>query len=73
MCDSDNNQSFVVDTSFTRRSVVLTMSSAAAVASLPACAAAANVTETDVTVPTPDGSADAALFHPAGPGRGRRC
>ena len=29
---------------------------------------AANVIETDVMVPTPDGSADAALFHPAGPG-----
>jgi carboxymethylenebutenolidase len=68
MCDSDNNQSFIVDTSFTRRSVVLTMTSLAAVASLPACAAAANVTETDVTVPTPDGTADAALFYPSGAG-----
>src|SRR5690348_8290619 len=68
MCDSDNDQPFIVDTSFTRRSVVLTMTSAAVVASLPACAAAAKVTETDVTVPTPDGSADAVLFHPAGSG-----
>ena len=68
MCDSDNNKPFIVDTSFTRRSVVLTMTSAAAVASLPACAAAAKVTETDVMVPTPDGSADAALFYPAGKG-----
>jgi carboxymethylenebutenolidase len=68
MCDSDNNQSFVVDASFTRRSVMLTMSSVVAAASLPACAAAANVTESDVMVPTPDGSADAALFHPAGAG-----
>ena len=68
MCDSDNHQGYIADTSFTRRSVVLTMSSAAALASLPACAAAANVTETDVMVPTPDGSADAALFHPAGTG-----
>jgi len=57
MCDSDNNKPFIVDTSFTRRSVVLTMTSAAAVASLPACAAAAKVTETDVMVPTPGGSA----------------
>jgi len=65
MCDSDNHQGFIVDTSFTRRSVVLTISSVAALASLPACAAAAYVTETDVMVPTPDGSADAALFHPA--------
>lgn len=68
MCDSDNNQGFVVDTSFTRRSVVLTMSSAVAVAGLPTPALAANVIETDVMVPTPDGSADAALFHPAGAG-----
>jgi carboxymethylenebutenolidase len=68
MCDSDNQQSFIVDTSFTRRSVVLTMTSAAALAGLPTAALAANVTETDVMVPTSDGSADAALFHPAGAG-----
>jgi carboxymethylenebutenolidase len=67
MCDSDNNQG-LVDTNFTRRSVVLTLSSAAAAAALPPAALAANVVETDVTVPTPDGSADAALFHPAGAG-----
>src|SRR5437763_10300300 len=68
MCDSDNNQGDIADTSFTRRSVVLTMSSAVAVAGLPTSALAANVVETDVMVPTPDGSADAALFHPAGAG-----
>jgi carboxymethylenebutenolidase len=68
MCDSDNNQGYIVDTSFTRRSVVLTMSSAAAVAGLPSGAFAADVVERDVLVPTPDGSADAALFHPAGSG-----
>jgi carboxymethylenebutenolidase len=66
MCDSDNNH--VVDTSFTRRSVVLTISSLAAAAGLPTAAFAANVAETDVMVPTPDGSADAVLFHPAGSG-----
>jgi carboxymethylenebutenolidase len=68
MCDSDNNQGYIVDTSFTRRSVVLTMSSAAALAGLPTAAFAADVTETDVMVPTPDGSADAVLFHPSGAG-----
>jgi len=68
MCDSDNHQGFIADTSFTRRSVVLTLSSVAAVAGLPTAALAADVTETDVVVPTPDGSADAALFHPAGAG-----
>src|SRR5215210_6357174 len=64
MCDSDNHQGYIADTSLTRRSVVLTISSVAAVAGLPACASAANVTETDVMVPTPDGTADAVLFHP---------
>lgn len=65
MCDSDNHESFIVDTSFTRRSAILTMSSAAAVAALPTAAFAADVTESDVMVPTPDGTADAVLFHPA--------
>lgn len=66
MCDSDNKQSFIVDTSVTRRSVMLTIGSVAAVAGLPggAFAADATVTETDVSVPTPDGQADAVLFHP---------
>src|SRR3954470_13604567 len=68
MCDSDNHQGFIVDTSFSRRSVVLGMSAAAAVPGLITAALAAEVIETDVMVPTPDGSADAALFHPAGPG-----
>src|SRR5436305_13990727 len=68
MCDSDNHQGYIADTSFTRRSVVLSMTSAAAVAGLPTPAFAAEVTEMDVMVPTPDGSADAALFRPAGKG-----
>jgi carboxymethylenebutenolidase len=68
MCDSDNNQGYIPDTSLTRRSVVLTISSVAAMAGLPTAALAAQVVETDVMVPTPDGSADAALFHPAGSG-----
>jgi len=68
MCDSDNHQGFIVDTNATRRSVLLGISSAAAIAGLPTEAFAANVVETDVMVPTPDGSADAALFHPAGAG-----
>ncbi|MFL6727467.1 MAG: dienelactone hydrolase family protein [Sphingomicrobium sp.] len=68
MCDSDNHQGYIADTSFTRRSAVLTISSVAAAAALPGVALAADVTETDVMVPTHDGSADAALFHPAGSG-----
>lgn len=69
MCDSDNGRPFIVETSMTRRSAVLAMSSAAALAGLPTAALAADVTETDVMVPTPDGQADAVLFHPAGAGR----
>jgi carboxymethylenebutenolidase len=66
MCDSDNNRSFIVDTSISRRTVVLSLSSAAAMAALPTAAfAAAGVTERDVMIKTPDGSADAVLFHPA--------
>jgi carboxymethylenebutenolidase len=68
MCDSDNHQGFIADTSMTRRSVVLTLSSVAAAAALPAVALAADVTETDVMVTTADGKADAVLFHPAGAG-----
>jgi carboxymethylenebutenolidase len=65
MCDSDNGREFIVDTSVTRRSVVLTMTAAAALAGVPSTALAADVTEHDVVVPTPDGKADAVLFHPA--------
>ena len=69
MCDSDNHQEFIVDTSVTRRSVVLTISSAVAVAGLPTAACAATkVIETDVMIKTADGNADAVLFHPAGKG-----
>ena len=46
MCDSDNNQSFIIDSSMTRRAVVLTLSSVVAAAALPSAAFAADVTET---------------------------
>ena len=69
MCDSDNHQGYIADTSVTRRSVVLSISSAVAVAGLPTAAcAAARVVETDVMIDTADGRADAVLFHPAGKG-----
>ncbi len=69
MCDSDNHQGFIVDTSVTRRSLLMAISSVAAAAGLPGEAfAATNVAEADVMVPTPDGSADAVLFHPEGAG-----
>ena len=69
MCDSDNHESFIVDTSFTRRAAVLGISSVAAAAALPGEAfAAAKVVEKDVMIKTGDGNADAVLFHPAGKG-----
>ena len=64
MCDSDN-QSFIVDTSMTRRSVMAALSSIAAATALPRAAFAATVSETNVAIRTADGSADAALFRPA--------
>ena len=67
MCDSDD-KGFIVDTSVTRRSVVLGLSSVAAAVGLPMEALAAGVVETDVMVKTADGLADATLFHPAGRG-----
>ncbi|MES2120673.1 MAG: dienelactone hydrolase family protein [Pseudomonadota bacterium] len=69
MCDSNHGEPFIVDSSLTRRALMLTLSSAAAIAALPGCAlAASKVSESDVKIPTPDGSADAVLFHPAGAG-----
>ncbi|MEO7635107.1 MAG: dienelactone hydrolase family protein [Sphingomicrobium sp.] len=67
MCDHDD-KGFIVDTSVTRRSVVIGLTSAAAAMGLPGTALAASVVETDVTVKTAEGSADAALFRPAGRG-----
>lgn len=69
MCDRELGK-FIVDTSFTRRSAVLGLSSIAAAAALPGSAfAATQVSERDVWVKTADGHADAVLFHPSGSGR----
>ena len=70
MCDSDNYHGLIVDTGFSRRSAMLTMASAVAVAGVPSAALAATrkVVEWNVRVPTGDGIADAALFTPAGAG-----
>ncbi|QIK78350.1 dienelactone hydrolase family protein [Sphingomonas piscis] len=64
MCDSDNNQGFVEDWAVTRR----TMLAAGLMAGLSSAAKAAisSVVEKDVSIKTPDGTADAVLFHPAG-------
>jgi len=67
MCDSDIHQGLVEDWKLSRRAFVVTGVAAAGLVSTVACAAE-NVVEKDVSIPTPDGSADAVLFHPAGDG-----
>jgi carboxymethylenebutenolidase len=74
MCGDGNHQGFIADTSVTRRTMLLTMSAAAAAGGIAAPAfaedaGALKVTERDVSVKTADGSADAALFVPAGKGK----
>ena len=65
MCDSDKGD-FFVDTSITRRSMVVGLSSVAAATALPASALSATLVETDVRVNTADGVIDAVLVHPDG-------
>jgi carboxymethylenebutenolidase len=65
MCDSEIHQGLVENTGFSRRAVMLT---GVAVAGAATAGFADSVVEKDVTIATPDGSADAALFHPAGKG-----
>lgn len=67
MCDSDIHQGLVEDWKLSRRAFVVTGVAAAGLVSTVACAAE-NVVEKDVSIPTPDGTADAVLFHPAGDG-----
>ena len=74
MCGDGNHQGLVADTSVTRRTVLLTLSAAAAAGSIsmPAFAedpGAMRVAGKDVMVRTADGHADAALYRPAGRGR----
>jgi carboxymethylenebutenolidase len=74
MCGNCNHQGKIADTSLTRRTMMLTMSAAAAAGgvAMPALAedpGARPVVEKDVSVKTADGSADAALFYPAGKGK----
>jgi carboxymethylenebutenolidase len=74
MCGNGNHQGRIADTSVTRRTMILTMSAAAAASgiAMPAFAedpGARPITEKDVLVKTADGGADAALFYPAGKGK----
>jgi carboxymethylenebutenolidase len=65
MCDSEIHQGLVQSSQMSRRTVVLMGAVAAGFAT---SGFAADVVEKDVTVTTPDGSADAVLYHPAGKG-----
>lgn len=66
MCDNEINSGLIEDWSLTRRTFVAL--GAAATLSGTAVYAADSVVETDVSVKTPDGTADAVLFHPGGTG-----
>lgn len=66
MCDNDIHPGLIEDWDITRRAFMATGIVAAGLAS--SAYAAENVVEKDVMVKTADGSADAALFHPAGKG-----
>lgn len=65
MCDSDINPGIIETGILSRRAFVAT---GLAVAVTSTASAAENVVEKDVIIKTADGSADAALFHPAGRG-----
>ena len=74
MCEDGNHQGRIADTSVTRRTMILTMTAAAAAGGVGTPAFADDpgtrpVTEKDVAVKTADGIADAALFMPVGKGK----
>ena len=66
MCDDEINPGIIEDWSVTRRSFGFLTVAAAGAAT--AARAAVPVTEKDVEIKTPDGTADAALFYPQGTG-----
>ena len=68
MCDDDIHPGAVHDAWISRRTFGLTAAAAVTLAAARADAEAAGVVERDVDVKTPDGTADAALFHPASGG-----
>ncbi|ESQ78962.1 dienelactone hydrolase family protein [Asticcacaulis sp. YBE204] len=68
MCDDDIHQGLVHDPRLSRRGFALAAAGGLTLASSQTFAAAA-VTASAVTVKTPDGEADAVLFHPASKGK----
>jgi carboxymethylenebutenolidase len=70
MCDNDIHPGLVEDWNVTRRIFMATGAVAAGgIATAAQALTTAAVVEKDATVPTPDGSADAALFYPEGKGK----
>lgn len=67
MCDDDINPGLVIDPTIDRRKFAA-LAGAAGIAGFAFDAHAAGVTEKDVTIKTPDGTADAALYYPEGKG-----
>ena len=67
MCDDDIHQGLAHDPRVSRRAFGLTAAATLALASA-SVYAEGEIVEKDVDVKTPDGLADAALFHPAGKG-----
>src|SRR5215469_12086760 len=67
MCDEFIHPGLITDSRLSRRSFGAMALGAGAVAASPALAQD-NVTETDVTVTTPDGKCDAVVFHPTAAG-----
>lgn len=67
MCDDDIHVGRVVEPTVSRRTFGLMTVAAAGVAG--SAQAATPVVETEVTIRTPDGEADAALYHPEGKGK----
>jgi carboxymethylenebutenolidase len=68
MCDDDIHPGLFQDSRLSRRAFGVLTAAGVGTAAVGAWAADASVVETDVTIKTPDGVADAALFHPAGNG-----
>ena len=64
MCDDEIHQGIAHDPGLSRRDFARATGTAALVLAT-GTAAAADVVETDVDIKTPDGTADAALFHPS--------
>ena len=69
MCDDEIHQGITQDPGLSRRGFTALTTTAGLMLAAGAAKAAADVVESDVDVATPDGKADAALFHPAGPGK----